>query len=91
MLFVNLKSSINHNSIVGTISPHYLNNNLNNNIMKRFKSIKELDAYMQSRNYNHINSVYNENGEEYVREYEHKNGLCSLDYTKVFGAWQNCF
>ena len=91
MLFVNLKSSINHNSIVGTISPHYLNNNLNNNIMKRFKSVKELDTYMQSRNYHHINSVYNENGEEYVREYEHKNGLCSLDYTKVFGAWQNCF
>ena len=66
-------------------------NNLNNNIMKRFKSVKELDAYMQSRNYHHINSVYNENGEEYVREYEHKNGLCSLDYAKVFGAWQNCF
>lgn len=59
--------------------------------MKRFKSVKELDAYMQSRNYHHINSVYNENGEEYVREYEHKNGLCSLDYAKVFGAWQNCF
>ena len=91
MLFVNLKSSINHNSIVGTISPHYLNNNLNNNIMKRFKSIKELDAYMQSRNYHHINSMYNDNKEEYVREYEHKNGLCSLNYTKVFGAWQNCF
>lgn len=26
MLFVNLKSFINRNSIVGTISPHYLNN-----------------------------------------------------------------
>ena len=59
--------------------------------MKRFKSVKELDAYMQSRNYHHINSVHNENGEEYVREYEHRNGLCSLNYTKVFGAWQNCF
>ena len=44
-----------------------------------------------NNNYHHINSVYNENGEEYVREYEHKNGLCSLNYTKVFGAWQNCF
>ena len=40
--------------------------------MKRFKSIKELDAYMQSRNYHHINSVYNDNKEEYVREYEHR-------------------
>ena len=59
--------------------------------MKRFKSSKELDEYMQSRNYHHINSVYNENGEEYVREYEYRNGLCSLNYTKVFGAWQNCF
>ena len=59
--------------------------------MKRFKSIKELDTYMQSRNYHHINSVYNDNKEEYVREYEHKNDLCSLNYTKVFGAWQNCF
>ena len=59
--------------------------------MKRFKSIKELDAYMQSRNYHHINSVYNNNKEEYVRKYEHRNGLCSLNYTKVFGAWQNCF
>ena len=59
--------------------------------MKRFKSIKELDAYMQSRNYRHINSVYNDNKEEYVREYEHRNGLCLLNYTKVFGAWQNCF
>ena len=46
---------------------------------------------MQSRNYHHINSVYNDNKEEYVREYEHRNGLCSLNYAKVFGAWQNCF
>ena len=59
--------------------------------MKRFKSIKELDEYMQSRNYHHINSVYNENGEEYVREYEHRNSLCLLNYTKVFEVWQNCF
>lgn len=56
--------------------------------MKRFKSVKELDAYMQSRNYYYTNGVYNENGEEYVREYEHRNGLCSLDYVKAFGVWQ---
>ena len=59
--------------------------------MKRFKSIKELDAYMQSRNYHYINGICHENGEEYVREYKHRNGLCLLNYTKVFGAWQNCF
>ena len=59
--------------------------------MKKFKSIKELDAYMQSRNYYHINSRYNENREEYVREYKHINSLCSLNYEKVCGAWQNCF
>ena len=59
--------------------------------MKRFKSIKELDAYMQSRNYHYINSVYNENKEEYLREYKHINCLCSLNYEKVCGAWQNCF
>ena len=32
--------------------------------MKRFKSIKELDEYMQSRNYHYTNGIYNENGEE---------------------------
>ena len=33
------------------------NNNLNNIIMKRFKSVKELDAYMQSRNYQEQETV----------------------------------
>ena len=56
--------------------------------MKRFKSIKELDEYMQSRNYHYTNGICHENGEEYVREYKHKNGLCSLSYVKVFGVWQ---
>lgn len=56
--------------------------------MKRFKSIKELDEYMQSRNYHYTNSIYNNNGEEYVREYKHRNSLHSLDYVKAFGAWQ---
>lgn len=55
--------------------------------MKRFKSVKELDEYMQSRNYHYTNSVYNENGKEYVRKYDHKNGLCSLSYVKAFGTW----
>lgn len=56
--------------------------------MKRFKSIKELDEYMQSHNYYYTNSIYNNNGEEYVREYKHRNSLHSLDYVKAFGAWQ---
>ena len=41
--------------------------------MKRFKSVKELDEYMQSRNYHYTNGICHENGEEYVREYKHRN------------------
>lgn len=59
--------------------------------MKHFNSIKDLDAYMRSRRYYHIDSDYRDNGEEYGREYKHKNGLCTLRYTKVFKVWKNCF
>lgn len=59
--------------------------------MKRFKSIKELDDYMQSRNYHHVNSVYNDNGREYVREYEHITGISLLRFTENSGTWVNCF
>ena len=55
--------------------------------MKRFKSIKELDAYMQSRNYHHINSVYNENGEEYVREYRMQDNIGNR-YVKNFVIYE---
>ena len=56
--------------------------------MKRFKSVKELDEYMQSCNYHYTNGICHENGEEYVREYKHRNSLHLLDYVKAFGVWQ---
>lgn len=55
------------------------------------KSVKDLDAYMNSRNYSYIGSQFRDNGEEYVREYMHENGISTLRYENQCGTWKNCF
>ena len=50
------------------------------------KTVIELDAYMQSRNYFYIRSQFHNNGDEYIREYMHKNG-----FENQGGVWINCF
>lgn len=55
------------------------------------KTVPELDAYMKSRNYSYMMSQYRNNGEEYMREYVHKNGISTLCFEKQSGIWINCF
>lgn len=59
--------------------------------MKRIKTVAELDAYMKSRNYSYIGSQFRDNGDEYVREYMHENGISTLRFENQGGIWENCF
>lgn len=59
--------------------------------MKIIKTIDELNAYMESRNYSYIESRFRDNGDEYVREYMHKNGISTLRFENQGGIWVNCF
>ena len=55
------------------------------------KTVIELDAYMQSRNYSYIGSRFRDNEDEYMREYMHKDSMSTLRFENQGGVWINCF